>query len=80
MPAIYARANHAWAAAIRMARARSGLTQDAFAKALKMTQQDVSKLETGRRVFKAPEIPVVAKAARMEPQELFDLFLSLYKA
>lgn len=79
MPAIYVKANLAWAAAIRMARARSGKSQADFAKAIGLNQQDVSKLETGRRAFRAPEIPMLAKAAQMTPQELFDLFIANYK-
>ena len=78
MPAIYTRANDSWASAIRAARAKAGLTQLELAKALGMNQQDVSKLETGRRPLKAPEIPIVAKACKMTPAQLFKVFLALY--
>lgn len=78
MPAIYTRANHAWSIAVRAAREKAGLTQESLAKAIGMNQQDVSKLETGRRPLRAPEIPVVARACKMTPKQLFAVFLALY--
>lgn len=79
MPAIYVRANSAWASAIRAARAKAGLTQLGLAKAIGLNQQDVSKLETGRRPLKAPEIPIIARACKMTPKALFSVFLALYQ-
>lgn len=79
MPAIYVKANLAWGRAIRVARVRVGLDQSDYGKAMGLPQQAISKLETGRRPLRAAEIPMAAKAARMTPQELFELFLSLYK-
>jgi len=78
LPAIYVRANLAWAAAIRAARAKAGLSQEQLAKLLKLNQQDVSKLEKGRRPLRAAEIPVIAKACGMTPIALFEVFLALY--
>lgn len=78
MPAIYVKANLAWAHAIRAARAKAGLTQLGLAEAIGMNQQDVSKLEMGRRPLKAPEIPIVARACKMTPKALFNIFLALY--
>lgn len=80
LPAIYVKANLAWAAAIRAVRARAGLSQEQLAKAIKLNQQDVSKLETGRRPLRAPEIPMVAKACGMTPRALFEVFTALYEA
>jgi transcriptional regulator with XRE-family HTH domain len=80
LPAIYVKANLAWAAAIRAVRAKARLTQGQLADALGINQQDVSKLETGRRPLRAAEIPVLAKACKMTPQGLFDVFKALYEA
>lgn len=80
MPAIYVKANLAWAAAIRAARAKAGLSQEQLAKLLKLNQQDVSKLEKGRRPLRAAEIPVVAKACGLTSQALFDVFKALYES
>lgn len=80
MPAIYTKANWAWAKTVSAARGKAGLTQEGLGKAIGLNQQDVSKLETGRRPLRAPEIPIVAKACRMTPKQLFNVFLALYGA
>lgn len=79
MPAIYTRANLAWSAAIRACRLKAALDQADLAKRCGITQQDVSKLETGRRPLRAPEIPIFAKAFKITPLGFFKVFLALYE-
>jgi len=70
----------AWGSAIRACRAQAGLGQADLARRLKMTQQDISKLETARKAIKGRDIPRVAKALGIEPRAFFDVFMALYEA
>lgn len=78
MPAIYAKANLAWKTAIKACREKAGLDQEALAKLVRMNQQDISKIETGRRPLRAAEIPLFAKAFGIPQAKLFETYLVFY--
>lgn len=60
MPAIYTRANLAWQSVITACRNEAGLRQEELARLCGMNQQDISKIEKGRRPLRAGEIPLFA--------------------
>lgn len=80
MPAIYTRANLAWASVIKGCRTKAKLKQDQLADRCGMNQQDISKIEKGRRPLRAAEIPLFAKAFRMPTMKLFKRWLAFYEA
>lgn len=70
----------AWGSAIRACRQQAQLTQTEAAKRLGLTQQELSKLETGRMAVKGRDIPRVAKAYRIPIRAVCDIFIALYEA
>lgn len=73
------KADMAWSTAIRACRQQAGLTQAQAAKLLRLTQQELSKLETGGLIIKARDIPRVAKAYKMSIRAVCDVFIALYE-
>jgi transcriptional regulator with XRE-family HTH domain len=74
------KADLAWGKALRACRINAGLTQAQAAMRLGLTQQEVSKLETGRLIVKGRDIPKAAKAYRMSIRAVCDVFIALYEA
>ena len=73
------KADLAWGNAIRACRTQAGLTQAEAAKRIGLTQQELSKLEIGRLIFKGRDIPRVAKAYKMSIRAVCDVFIALYE-
>ena len=74
------RADLAWGNAFRACRMQAGLTQDVAAKRWGLTQQELSKLETGRLLVKGRDIPKAAKVYKMSIRAVCDVFIALYEA
>lgn len=74
------KADVAWGNTFRACRTQAGLTQVEAAKLLKLTQQELSKLETGRLIIKGRDIPKIAKAYKMSIRSVCDIFIALYEA
>jgi transcriptional regulator with XRE-family HTH domain len=73
------KADLAWGNALRACRMQAGLTQVEAAKRFGLTQQELSKLEIGRLIVKARDIPRAAKVYKMSIRAVCDVFIALYE-
>lgn len=55
------------------ARLRAGITQTELAERLQCQQSLIARIESGQRRIDAVELVVLARALRVEPQELVDV-------
>lgn len=60
---------------LKEVRKESGTTQSDMAKRLKRPQSFVSKVETGERRLDFVELVAIARAMRVDPQDLFSKIL-----
>lgn len=77
MISIYGRLSEAIRTLLIEARGKSGLNQIEFAKAVRLSQPTISKIEKGGRYIKAAELVVFSRALRTDPLALLGKAMTL---
>ena len=80
MTSIYGRLSEAIRNLLIGERKRSGLNQIQFARAVKLSQPTISKIEKGGRYIKAAEFVVFARAVKTDPLKLLAKAMALADA
>lgn len=80
MTSIYGRLSEAIRNLLIGERKRSGLNQMDFARAVKLSQPTISKIEKGGRYIKAAELVVFARAVKTDPLKLLAKAMALADA
>lgn len=80
MTSIYGKLSEAIRNLLIGERARIGLNQMQFAKAVKLSQPTISKIEKGGRYIKAAELVVFSRALKADPVKLLERAMVLADA